>query len=205
MNTAVQRKYINNRVYPIVAIDGTGGRRQIMPGEVVGEEYQKHVDMKKGLIPYNGPRNIGEIERLTLPAQGGRPPARGETQIPGIQTPRIEGAQPTDSISMQAVQSGFHGKNVSEWAKESAEKGLVEYSRGTLLGLAQFLGIQLNEMASKKDVITVIASNLQAVRTAEEVNTRAMQQAKSPEPDESDEPGEETKKTSGKKGNAKKS
>lgn len=159
-------RYINNRVYPVTTINGQGGRSTVYPGEVVeGAHYANQVDLRKGLVPYNGPRPAGAMHRVginTGPIRKG-----GPDLIPGIRPPHgVEGALATDKIPSFATQDKYLGKTIAEWAAQANETSLIDLSRGQVFGLGQFLGLDISEGASKQDATNCVIDNLNNIVAA---------------------------------------
>jgi hypothetical protein len=174
--TAVSERFINNHVYPVVIYSGNGGRQIIYSGEVVeGSNFSSMVDVRRGLLPYNGPRqkglmiNVGNKPNQSTPRQSSR--KSGGDIIPGLVSPRVEGALCTEKIPSSSSQEKYLGKTPQEWAKQSLASNFSEMTRGQIMGLSQFLGLNIVDNASKQDAINCVVDNLRLYAGTEKTKT----------------------------------
>lgn len=133
-------KYWNPQPFPVGIADEGGSRRTVLPGQSFeGTEYHKRFIGSKGIQLDN------RQEKVPIIPPPATPPAPLDPNAPKV----------------------YAGRTEAEWLKEATEDQNFrnKYTRGQLIGLAQFLGINASGRSGQQVADTITAA-LKAQPTA---------------------------------------
>lgn len=143
------------------------GREEITPGQVVvGNQFSKMVDPRKGLTVYRGERPVGRMAKVN-PRADNRVNIQKATTSQNIITDKdlpnyIKPAQTEEVLTVDpsATTGRYLDKNLEEWKTEAHNGKLPNLSRGQLIGLGKFLGVDVTTIQEKNQVAQEILSRL---------------------------------------------
>jgi len=156
MTQQTQQKFINNRPYRVVGLNGAGGRKEVAPGAVVGPEFASLVNQRKGLVPYDGPRPLGQMQK----SGKGAPKRPKFAQMLGANDDAKEARDRAQKAKAIAGGEAYMDQSYEEWCDVAAQGKLESFSRSQLLGLGRFVGIDFAEATAKKDIIGTLRTKL---------------------------------------------
>lgn len=168
--TPTEQKFLNRKQYPIILIDGSGGRVVVEPGEVVGKVGERLV-AKNGLEVYAGERPVGKMARVQAKQMLQEQACTHNQQVKRINgdpvqpigAPKIDGAQNADLLPHTAAGEKYMEKSGVEWLQAANNNDLNKLSKGQLQGLAAHFGAnmsQVNEKVLLVQNLTTLLRNL---------------------------------------------